>query len=128
MADEPAQHTGNGQSDTLVDEAIRAILSDGGGPADPAAHGKGQAAMLLETAALASTLTSPRTSMVERLLLAEAIGSAMAEALAPALAEQLIPRLISYLDDAVASQPGKDAGRAGGTASSGRKSQPGGRG
>ncbi len=55
-------------------------------------------------------------SMIERLLFAEAIGTAMADALAPALAEQLVPRLLKFQADGTpASQSGKGTGRAGST-------------
>jgi hypothetical protein len=127
MADKSAQGNGQDQTDSLIDEAIRAILSEGAGSSESSAHGKASATTLLETAALATTLANSRMSGIERFLLAEAIGSAMAEALAPALAEQLIPRLMKYQEDGVTSQSGKGQGRSGstngsaGTSGTGRK-------
>jgi hypothetical protein len=127
MADDPAQDTGR-ETDTLIDEVIRAILNEAAGSSEAGARGKASATSLLETAALASTLTSSRTPVLERALIAEALGAAMAEALAPALADQLAPRLMKYLEESMASQPsGKGQSRAGGTSGSGRKSETGNR-
>lgn len=124
MADEPAHDTGREQMETLIDEVIRAILNEAAVSSEAAGRGKRSATSLLETAALASTLTSSRTPMVERVLLAEALGAAMAEALAPALADQLAPRLMKYLEESMAGESsGKGQGRAGGTSGSGRKSE-----
>ena len=130
MADEPSKGTGHDQPESLIDEAIRAILNDAAGSSESSAHGKGTATTLLETAALVSTLANSRMSTIERFLLTEAIGTAMAEALAPALAEQLIPRLLKYQEDGIASQSGKGQGRAtgstnGATGSSGSSSSSG---
>jgi hypothetical protein len=109
MAGESAQDAGHEQTEALIDEAIRAILNEATGSAESSGHGKASAGSLLETAALASTLTSSRTSMLERLLLADALGSALADALAPALAEQLAPRLMKYLEDAAASRSSRES-------------------
>jgi len=130
MAEEPGQGAGQNRADSLIDEALRAILSEGADSPGSSGSGRGSATALLETAALATTLASSKMSALERFLLAEAIGSAMADALAPALAEQLLPRLLKYQDDAMAGQSGngKGHGRAGstngssGTSGSGRKS------
>jgi hypothetical protein len=123
MADEPAQGSGQDQAESLIDEAIRAILSDAS--SSESTRGKSSATALLETAALAQTLTSSKVSMLERLLLADAIGSAMADALAPALAEQLVPRLLKFQEDGMNSQPanGKGTGRSGSTNGSSGKSK-----
>ena len=127
MADEPAQDTGRA-TETLIDEVIRAILNEAAGSSEAGGRGKASATTLLETAALASTLTSSRTPVLERALIAEALGAAMAEALAPALADQLAPRLMKYLEESMTSQSSdKGQGRAGGTTASGRKSGTGGR-
>ena len=115
MADETGQGKGQDQSESLIDEAIRAILSDAAGSSESSGHGKAPATTILETAALVSTLANSRISTLERLLLTEAIGTAMADALAPALAEQLIPRLLKFQEDGMASQSGKGPGRAGST-------------
>ena len=127
MADEPAQDRGR-ETETLIDEVIRAILNDAAGSSEATARGKASATSLLESAALASTLTSSRTPVIERLLIAEALGTAMAEALAPALADQFAPRLMKYMEESAASQSsGKGQTRAGGTNGSGRKSDAGNR-
>ena len=113
MADETGQGKGQDQAESLIDEAIRAILSDAAGSSESSGHGKAPATTILETAALVSTLANSRISTLERLLLTEAIGTAMADALA--LAEQLIPRLMKFQEDGMASQSGKSPGRAGST-------------
>jgi hypothetical protein len=118
MAGVPAQDTGQ-NAESLIDDAIRAILNDAGDSPEGTGFGKGSMTGFLETTALASSLTGGKTSTVERLLIAEVIGSAMAEALAPALAEQLAPRLMKYLEETLASQGGEGQRRGGGTGSSG---------
>jgi Glycogen recognition site of AMP-activated protein kinase len=100
MAGESARDAGHEQTEALIDEAIRAILNEATSSAEPSSAGS-----LLETAALASTLTSSGTSLLQQLLSADALASALAGALAPALAEQLAPRLMKYLEDAMASWP-----------------------
>jgi hypothetical protein len=115
MADETGQGKGQEQAESLIDEAIRAILNDAAGSSESFGHGKAPATTILETAALVSTLANSRISTLERLLLTEAIGTAVADALAPALAEQLIPRLLKFQEDGMASQSGKGSGRAGST-------------
>ena len=115
MADESAQGTGQDQAESLIDEAIRTILSEAAASPESLTRGRGSATALLETAALAQTLTSSKVSMFERLLLADAIGSAVADALAPALAEQLVPRLLKFQEDGMSGQSGKGTGRSGST-------------
>jgi len=116
MADETTgQGKGQDQAESLIDEAIRAILSDAAGSSESLGHGKAPGTTILETAALVSTLANARMSTLERLLVTEAIGTAVADALAPALAEQLIPRLMKFQEDGMASQSGKGSGRAGST-------------
>jgi hypothetical protein len=111
MAGESAQDAGHEQTEALIDEAIRAIFNEAASSAESSGHGKASASSFLETAALASTLTSSGTSMLERLLGADALGSALADALAPALAEQLAPRLMKYLEDAMASSAAGEQGQ-----------------
>jgi hypothetical protein len=118
MADEPGQGTGQDQTQSLIDDAIRAILSDAAGSSESFGNGKAPASTILETAALVSTLANSRMSTLERFLLTEAIGSAMADALAPALAEQLIPRLLKFQEDGMASQSAKGQGQGQGRAGS----------
>jgi hypothetical protein len=117
MADEAAQGTQE-QTESLIDEAIRAKLSEAAGSSESAAQGKASATTLLETVAIASTLSNPKISVLERLLLADAIGSAMADALAPALAEQLVPRLLKFQEDGLTSQSGKGTSRSSSTSGS----------
>jgi hypothetical protein len=126
MPGESQQDTGEEQAESPIDELIREILNEAGVSAETPARGKASAA-LLETA-FASALAGPKTSMIERYLLAEAFGSALADALAPAVAELLAPRLMKYLEQVMSSESesaGKGQGqakpaRSGGT-SQGRK-------
>jgi hypothetical protein len=112
MAGEPAMDTGPGQAESPIDELIRAILQEAGGLPDSYAPGKASAASLLE-AAFASTLASPNSSALERVLVARAFGSALASAVAQELAESLAPRLMKqveqiltkHLEQVMASQP-----------------------
>jgi hypothetical protein len=118
MAAEANKGTGDDQADSPIDELIREILNESRVSPESPARGRASAA-LLETA-FASSLAGSRTSTIERLLLAEAFGSALAEALAPALAELLTPRLVKYLEQVMANDsPGR------GPASAGRSSAPG---
>jgi hypothetical protein len=111
MASESVQDAGHVQAEALIDEAIRAIVDEATASAESSS-----AVSLLETAALASTLTSPRTSMLGQLLSADALGSALADALAPALADQLAPRLVKYLEDTVGDRGGEQPDRPAGPA------------
>ncbi len=102
MAGESAKDTGQDQPESLIDDLISEILSEGSLSSQAAGRGKATAS-LLETA-FASTLAGSKASMLERLLLAEAFGSALAEALAPALADLLAPRLMKYLEQLMAGE------------------------
>ena len=120
MAGEASKDTGDDQADSPIDELIREILNESRVSPESPARGRASAA-LLETA-FASSLAGPRTSTIERFLLAEAFGSALAEALAPALAELLAPRLIKYLEQVTASDStAKDTARAARPSAPGRK-------
>ena len=59
-------------------------------------------AALLEAAMGSSSREGSRTSMLERLLLAQAIASELADALAPALAEALAPEIMKALEHQMA--------------------------
>jgi hypothetical protein len=106
MTGESAQDAGNDQAEALIDEAIRAIVNEATVSAESS-----PTVSLLETAALASTLTSSRSSLVQQLLGADALGSALASALAPALAGQLAPRLMRYLEDTAGDRGGEQPDR-----------------
>jgi hypothetical protein len=122
MAGESAKSAGHDQADSLIDELIREILNEPGRSPESAPGGPSPAA-LLETA-FASTMASSKISPLERLLIAEAFGSALAEALAPALAEQLTPRLMKHLDQAmVGRSAGKSPAGAASASGSGRESK-----
>ena len=122
MAGESAKGGGHDQTDSLIDELIREILTESGASPGPAPSGPSPASLL--EAAFASALGSPKVSTLERLLIAEAFASALAEALASALAEQLTPRLMKHLDQVIDDRPaGKSPAGAASASGTGRKSE-----
>jgi len=88
----------------LIDDLIRDILSDSGTSSESPM--RGATAALFETA-FGSTRGDSRTSMLERLLIAEVFASELAEALAPALAEQLAPRLMKSFEHVTTEAAGQ---------------------
>jgi hypothetical protein len=121
MAGESAKDTGQDQADSLIDDLITEILSESSASSQSAGRGRASAS-LLETA-FVSKLTGPKASMLERLLIAEAFGSALADALAPALADLLAPRLVKYLEQLMAGESsGKGPAKAGSPSGTARKS------
>jgi hypothetical protein len=123
MAVESSKETGEDQVDSLIDDLIRDILNESGASSESSVRGMATTAALLEMA-FGSTGGASRTSMVERLLLAQAFASELADALAPALAEQLAPRLMKALEHVMtvesASKKPASAGRPSGQ---GRRSE-----
>ena len=103
MAAESSKGTGQDQAESLIDDLIREILSEAGGSSESAVRGRTPAASLIETV-FASPQAASRTSMLERLLLAEAFASVLAEALAPALAEALAPRVMKVLEQSTTGE------------------------
>jgi hypothetical protein len=97
------------QVESLIDELMGKIFSEPGRPGDRSMHGVATTAALFE-AAFGSTRAASRTSVLERVLVAEAFAAELAEALAPALAEQLAPRIMSGLEELLpAGMPGKES-------------------
>jgi hypothetical protein len=104
MAGESSKETREEQVESLIDDLIRDIFNESGGPSEfSAMRGMGTTAALFETA-LGSSKSATRTSMLERVIVAQFFASELAEALAPALAEQLAPRLLKSLEESMASQ------------------------
>jgi hypothetical protein len=97
MAVESSKETGEDQVESLIDDLIRDILSDSGASSESSKRGPATTAAIFETA-LGSGWSDRRTSMLERLLVAEIFASELAKALAPALAEQLAPRLMKSFE------------------------------
>jgi len=104
MAVESSKETGEDQVEALIDDLIRDILSDSGTSSESPM--RGATAALFETA-FGSTRGDSRTSMLERLLIAEVFASELAEALAPALAEQLAPRLMKSFEHVTTEAAGQ---------------------
>src|SRR5580658_9179361 len=97
------QETGQDPVESFTDELIREFFSEASHPAKSARGGRGPMAALFE-ATMASSRTPSRTSMLERLLLAQTIASELADAIAPALAETLAPEIMKALDHYGADQ------------------------
>lgn len=99
---------GHDPLESYIDDLIHALRKDAEPGATTAAHAKDPtAAALIE--AVVSSLSSPvpKTSTLEKALLAEALASAVAQALAPALAEALAPEIMKVLDQIGSSQQGR---------------------
>jgi hypothetical protein len=106
MAVESSKETGEDQVEALIDDLIRDILSDSAVSAESPMRGAATTAALFETA-LGSMRGDSRTSMLERVLIAEVFASELAEALAPALAEQLAPRLMKGFEQLTTGADGR---------------------
>ena len=101
QSDEP---TGHESADSLIDDVIRDILNEAGHSTKTRAGG-GDMASLIETALVSASGTAPKTSAIERLLLTQALATALADALAPALAEVLAPEIMKALEQSGPAQP-----------------------
>jgi hypothetical protein len=91
------------QVESLIDELIGDIFSQSGTYSEASMSSNPTSASLLESA-FGSAQGMSRTSVLERLFLAESFASELAEALAPALAEQIAPRLIKALEQYIAEE------------------------
>jgi hypothetical protein len=105
MAVESSKETGEDQVEGLIDDLIRDILSDSGAYSESSMRGAATTAALFE--AFGSPRSDSRTSMLERLLIAEVFAAELAEALAPALAEQLAPRLMKGFEQLTTEADGR---------------------
>jgi hypothetical protein len=101
MAGESSKERGSEQVESLIDELISDIFSEPRTNSGTSMPGMATAGAIFE-GALGPGRLGTTTSMLERLVLAEAFASELADALAPALAEQLAPRLITALEQYVA--------------------------
>ncbi|WP_432840853.1 hypothetical protein [Dactylosporangium sp. CA-092794] len=89
--------------ESLIDEAIRSILDEAG--SQVAARSRTSAAPLLDAVLSgAPMLGKGKASMLERVLVAEALADALAEALAPTLAAALAPKIMNMLESGSAGQ------------------------
>lgn len=95
-SEESGGPTGNDPVESFIDDLIHDILSEAGQSAKARVRGGGEpVAALLETAI--ASASQPKVSAIERLLLSQALASALADALAPALAELLAPEIVKAL-------------------------------
>jgi hypothetical protein len=88
---------GSDPVEAFTDDLIREFFTETGQSPKSAGLGKGATAALLEATMGSSSRRASGTSMLERVLLAQAIASELAEALAPALAEALAPEIMKAL-------------------------------
>jgi hypothetical protein len=98
MAGDSFKETSENKVESLIDELINEIFGESGVLADSSKSGMAATAALLESA-FGSGRKGSRTSMLERLFLAQAFAAELADAIAPALAEQLAPRLLKALEE-----------------------------
>ncbi|MBB2910600.1 hypothetical protein FHS43_001863 [Streptosporangium becharense] len=115
-ADKPAGHE---PVESLIDDLIRDIFSEAGQSTKARARGGDPMATLIETAIASAPRTTPMASIVEKLLVTQALASALADALAPALAEALAPEIMKALEHYPAGER-----TSGETASASRQAQP----
>lgn len=100
--------------ESVIDDAIRNILSESGASTKARARGGDLMEALSEMTRASASRAESRTSSVERLLLAQIYASALADALAPALAEALAPEIMKVMEQHVPdTQPGDLASPAG---------------
>ncbi|MFC5749434.1 hypothetical protein [Actinomadura rugatobispora] len=99
VSEESGEPAGHDMAESLIDDLIRDILNEAGQSTKSRARGGGDPmAALIETAIASSSNAPPRASVLERILLTQALASALADALAPALAEALAPEVMKALD------------------------------
>ncbi|MEV8637183.1 hypothetical protein AB0395_36630 [Streptosporangium sp. NPDC051023] len=96
-SEENGKSAGAEQGESLIDDLIRDIFREAGQSTKNRARGADSIGTLIETA-LKSSQATPKTSAIERLLLAEVLASTLADALAPALAEALAPEIMKALE------------------------------
>jgi hypothetical protein len=101
MAGESSKTETEDQVEALIDDLIGKIFSDSGVSGDRSMRDMATTAALFEAAFGARP--SSRTSVLERVLVAQVFAGELADALAPALAEQLAPRLMTALEDVMAA-------------------------
>ncbi len=103
-----AGHPESGQDpvEAFTDDLIREFFTEAGQSTKSAGRGRGAMAALLEATMGSSSRGASRTSMLERVLLAQTIASELADALAPALAEALAPEIMKALEHYTADEPG----------------------
>src|SRR5688572_336142 len=108
-ADDSSGSTGHDPIESLIDDLIRDIYTESGKPVKTRARSGDTMASLIESAILSGpSAAAPRQSMIEKLLLAQAVASALAEALAPALADALTPEIMKALEHYTADEgPGE---------------------
>jgi len=123
-ADDSSGSAGHDPIESLIDDLIRDIYTESGQPAKTTRARSGDTmAGLIESAILSGpSAAASRQSMIEKVLLAQAVASALAEALAPALADALTPEIMKALEHYTADDgPGEKAGSAATTGQSQQK-------
>jgi hypothetical protein len=103
MTAEPGKESGHELVEAFIDGLIHDILTEAGQPT--AAVRRSPMTALIETAITSPPSKVSRTSMIERLMLSQAIASELADALAPALAEALTPEIMKALEHYTTGEP-----------------------
>lgn len=101
-----------GPVEDLIDDLIREIFDDAGQAAKTGGRTRpAGASPLLDLVMAVAPRTSARTSVLERMLLADALAGVLADALAPALAQALVPRIMKAIgqDDRATEHDGSRA-------------------
>jgi hypothetical protein len=91
-----SKEQGGEPADLAFDDLIRNLLTEAGQSTQTAM--RGPMAALMEIVTAPPSRPTARTSMLEKVLLAETIASAMANAIAPAIAETLAPEILKALE------------------------------
>ncbi|WP_067801465.1 hypothetical protein [Actinomadura formosensis] len=116
-AQESGEPTGHDSTESLIDDLIRDILNDAAHAGKTRAGAGEPMASLIERTLMSAGTAAPRSSGLERLLLAQVLASSLADALAPALAEALTPEILKALEQhGSAGRGGRETASAGGPA------------
>ena len=118
-----SRHPEAGQDpvEAFTDDLIREFFTEDGQSNKSAGLGRGAMAALLEATMGSPSRGASGTSMLERVLLAQAIASELADSLAPALAEALAPEIMRALDHYRSDESSRQEPIA---ATRGRRSEP----
>jgi hypothetical protein len=90
--------TGQDPVEAFTDDLIREFLTEAAQSTKSAGLGSGAMAALLEAAMGSPSGRASGTSILQRVLLVQAIASELADSLAPALADALAPEIVKALE------------------------------
>lgn len=99
------QDIGQDPVEAFTDDLIREFLTEAGQSVKSSARGKGGGLTALLETVTTSQRGPSRASMLERVLLAQAIAAELADAIAPILAETLAPEIVRALEHYTTDEP-----------------------